>query len=1471
MFAEFLDRSQQHWDGGGRGGLADTEPVAITGAALGTPGTERLFDDGNLARLLHGEQLIDVIPSHLRDEILDKRITRLVKGDDGTAAFETIDSPHDVIKLAARAGELDLAEEFGVDKDRLAALGRDSQLAIAAGIEALRDAGIPLVQHYKTTTKDTKLPDRWALPEELRDDTGVIFASAFPGMDEFAAELNRYWADRGRREQLQGLESLRARLVEEEGDQAAAEIDRRIHDLRLELERSPYRFDRRFLFRVLSMGHSQFAELIGARGPNTQLNAACASTTQAVAVAEDWIRTGRCRRTVIVAADDATSEEMLPWIGAGFLASGAAATDEAIEDAALPFDRRRHGMLLGMGAAALVVESASAARERGIQPICEVLGVVTANSAFHGTRLDVDHIGQKMEEVVRQAEARGEPRHELAGGMVFVSHETYTPARGGSAAAEIHALRKVFGRAADRIVIANTKGFTGHPMGVGIEDVVAVKALETGIVPPVPNFEQVDPDLGELHLSRGGSYPIRCALRLAAGFGSQISMMLLRWTPVADGRHRNPEELGFDYRVADREAWSGWLRRISGQDDPQLEVEKRRLRVVDRGPSAAPTVPPEPSATAVPLGAPETIPSAAAAPPEPVGAPPPPAPAAPSEPPPVAAPPVTPTEPAPVAAEPTGAPSEEEITARILELVAEETGYPSDMLDPELDLEADLGIDTVKQAEVFATIREAYGIERDDTLKLRDYPTINHVVAFVRERAGGPAAPPEAVGGAAPAPAAEPVPAAEPAPAAPEPTAAPSEEEITARILELVAEETGYPSDMLDPELDLEADLGIDTVKQAEVFATIREAYGIERDDTLKLRDYPTINHVVAFVRERAGGPAAPPEAVGGAAPAPAAEPVPAAEPAPAAPEPTAAPSEEEITARILELVAEETGYPSDMLDPELDLEADLGIDTVKQAEVFATIREAYGIERDDTLKLRDYPTINHVVAFVRERAGGPAAPPEAAAAAPADEEPAAQAGEAQAGEEEGFGPRVPVPILRPPLDRCVTTGVELGAGSRVVLMPDRGGVGAALGKRLTKLGVEVLEIEGEPQAEELEDRLAESKAQGPIQGVYWLPALDDEGPITSLDPASWREGLRMRVKLLATAMRVLADQVSGPGTFLVSATRLGGRHGYDAAGATSVMGGAVAGFTKALARERDEALVKVVDFAPSRKTAALAELLLDETLRDPGAVEVGHADELRWTVGLAERPPEHPARELTAETTFLVTGAAGSIVSAITADLASASGGTFHLFDLVPEPDPDDPDLERFASDQRPTQARSRRAHQGARRAPDAEAGRARAGADRAGAGGPQRARGDSRSGRHRALAPGGPHRPGAGGRGRRVRSRRRPASTSSSTPPGSRSATSCPTSRRRSTTSSSTSRPTAGSTCCTRFGTPTSGRPWSSVRSRLGSATPARPTTRPPTTFSARAFRRCGAGGRWAAASRSTGRRGRRSGWQAAARSRR
>ena len=72
-------------------------------------------------------------------------------------------------------------------------------------------------------------------------------------------------------------------------------------------------------------------------------------------------------------------------------------------------------------------------------------------------------------------------------------------------------------------------------------------------------------------------------------------------------------------------------------------------------------------------------------------------------------------------------------------------------------------------------------------------------------------------------------------------------------VTDIVAEMTGYPADLLDPDLDLEADLGVDTVKQAEVFAAVRTRWNLERDDTLQLREFPTLNHVAAWVRDKLG------------------------------------------------------------------------------------------------------------------------------------------------------------------------------------------------------------------------------------------------------------------------------------------------------------------------------------------------------------------------------------------------------------------------------------------------------------------------------------------------------------------------------------------------------------------------------------------------------------------------------------------
>ncbi len=203
-----------------------------------------------------------------------------------------------------------------------------------------------------------------------------------------------------------------------------------------------------------------------------------------------------------------------------------------------------------------------------------------------------------------------------------------------------------------------------------------------------------------------------------------------------------------------------------------------------------------------------------------------------------------------------------------MQIVADMTGYPPELLDLDLDLEADLGVDTVKQAEVFAAVRAQFGIPRDENLQLRDFPTLAHVIGFARDRGT------TGVAAAVPAPQA-------PVPQAPArrhrhsppprhrrlsrhpPRHRPDADPVTAQIVQIVADMTGYPSELLDLDLDLEADLGVDTVKQAEVFAAVRAQFGIPRDENLQLRDFPTLAHVIGFARDRGTTGVAAPAATG--------------------------------------------------------------------------------------------------------------------------------------------------------------------------------------------------------------------------------------------------------------------------------------------------------------------------------------------------------------------------------------------------------------------------------------------------------------------------------------------------------------------------------------------------------------------------------------------------------------------------------
>jgi NAD(P)-dependent dehydrogenase (short-subunit alcohol dehydrogenase family)/uncharacterized ubiquitin-like protein YukD len=506
-------------------------------------------------------------------------------------------------------------------------------------------------------------------------------------------------------------------------------------------------------------------------------------------------------------------------------------------------------------------------------------------------------------------------------------------------------------------------------------------------------------------------------------------------------------------------------------------------------------------------------------------------------------------------------------------------------------------------------------------------------------------------------------------------------EGIKSFVLNLVSEKTGYPQEMLDLDLDLEADLGIDTVKQAELFAAVRTNYGIPRREDLRLSDYNTLTKVIGFVSSSL-------EAMTGGGSASAVQPA-VAQPAPASPtNPTVVDSQptshatdgdqEAIKGFVLNLVSEKTGYPQEMLDLDLDLEADLGIDTVKQAELFAAVRTNYGIPRREDLRLSDYNTLNKVIGFVTDALSLL----KKVESEPVPAQPETDMGGAQtikvAADKEliEYPRRVPALVLRPRLDLCQPSGVVLDANSRIIVAAGQGKTGEALARKLRSRKAQVVVV-NTAQAQEMIKKVTAFVADGLVQGIYFLPALDVEPGLSEMDVDQYQVELDRR----ALSFYALIKAIPGE-PFVFSATRMGGLHGFDPQGAVAPMGGAVGGLTKSLGLERSGTFVKVVDFEETASDNFISTRLIAETLSDPAVVEVGWYQDLRFTVTLEVRSAGTEGVELAPGSVFVISGGSGGITGPIAVDLAQATGGTFYLLSRTSLPVKEDADLARLKSD---------------------------------------------------------------------------------------------------------------------------------------------------------------------------------------------
>ncbi|SMC72894.1 malonyl CoA-acyl carrier protein transacylase [Desulfocicer vacuolatum DSM 3385] len=935
----------------------DTDSIVISGVSVGLPGkARRVFAQDNFDRILEGTNFIEPLSMEDKKRITDKNITRLFKQPDGNARFVEITRTEDVIQLAGQLGYFSLTDEYGIKAQYDVSMA----LAVAAGIEALKDAGIPLVMQYKEASsgEGKMIPNGFALPQEMQDDTGVIITSLWPSNETLLNEMERYLYDRFYLKPYEEFENIYFYLMENVKEMGVKE---KITDWFFKIKGSKrenfgtYKFDRNFLMNACPLGSAHLAQIIRAKGPNTLLSSACASTTQAIGVAEDWIRVGRCKRVIVIGGENATSEAQNQWVGSGFLALGAATVKKRVSEAAKPFDSDRNGTIVGAGAVGLVIEKSDRVKARGMNGQAEILGTHMANSAYHTFNIDVPHMAREMTRFINRMEQQHRiTKSEYAKKLLFMSHETYTPARGGSADAEVTALKTAFEEYLNHICISNTKGFTGHTLGAAIEDVVMVKALQKRKAPPIANLTSIPDHFKALNFSSKKAIQSEYGLHLAAGFGSHFAFLLIK----------RIEENTFD----NNPEYTRWLQRVSGAVNPELKVIDNTLCVVpgpggalpQSAPGEQPRLPkamsmPEAASSASDISGEDKAP-AAAIPEKATASMASESAAAPSE-----------AAPAPAPSAGPGA------LDKIKEIIAEQTGYTTDMLEDTLDLEADLGIDTVKQVEIFAKAAGHFGFPVPEDLKLRDLNTIAKLADYINTKAApqGPDTPPS---GGTNAPGA----AGGTSPAAVAPAAAPTgggDASVAAgaleKVKEIIAEQTGYTTDMLEDTLDLEADLGIDTVKQVEIFAKAAGHFGFPVPEDLKLRDLNTIAKLADYINTKAApqGPDTPPSggtdapgAAGGTSPAAVA---PAAAPTGGATASVAAGALEKVK----EIIAEQTGYTTDMLEDTLDLEADLGIDTVKQVEIFAKAAGHFGFPVPEDLKLRDLNTIAKLADYINTKA----------------------------------------------------------------------------------------------------------------------------------------------------------------------------------------------------------------------------------------------------------------------------------------------------------------------------------------------------------------------------------------------------------------------------------------------------------------------------------------------------------------------
>lgn len=250
-------------------------------------------------------------------------------------------------------------------------------------------------------------------------------------------------------------------------------------------------------------------------------------------------------------------------------------------------------------------------------------------------------------------------------------------------------------------------------------------------------------------------------------------------------------------------------------------------------------------------------------------------------------------------------------------IISEKTGYPSEMLDLEMTLDGDLGIDSIKRVEILAALQQQ--LPNAPTIRPEDLSVLQTLAQIIAHL--------------------QPKDASDPA------IIVSTQNNIGDTLFEVVAEKTGYPIEMLEADMTLDGDLGIDSIKRVEILSALQE----------QLPDAPTINPEDLGVLQTLGQITAHLQQ---------------GQVASIATATSHGLQHEVVIETLFAVVAEKTGYPVNMLEPMMSLDTDLGIDSIKRVEILSSLQEqlpdAPVIRPEDLASLRTLDEISkHLSATV--------------------------------------------------------------------------------------------------------------------------------------------------------------------------------------------------------------------------------------------------------------------------------------------------------------------------------------------------------------------------------------------------------------------------------------------------------------------------------------------------------------------------